>query len=74
MSRKGMSCDNARAGGFFGLLEQESLYSGDWEGVGVAGLMAELDAWMRRFRSGRISEALGWLTPDERRLAPGHAV
>ena len=73
MSRQGMSCDNARAGGLFGLLEQESPYTGDWEGVGVAGLMAELDAWMRRFRSGRISEALGWLTPDERRLAPGHA-
>ena len=74
MSRKGMGCDSARAGGFFGLLEQEFPYSGDWEGVGVAGLMAELDAWMRRFRSGRISEALGWLTPDEHRLAPGHAV
>lgn len=59
MSRKGMSCDNARAEGFFGLLKQEFLYSRDWEGVGVAGFMAELDAWMSWFRSGRISEALG---------------
>ena len=74
MSRKGMGCDSARAGGFFGLLEQEFPYSTDWEGVGVAGLMAELDARMRWLRSGRISEALGWLTPDEHRLAPGHAV
>ena len=74
MSRKGMSCDSARAEGFFGLLKQEFLYSRDWEGVGVAELMAELDAWMRWFRSGRISEALGWLTPDEHRLALGYAV
>ena len=74
MSRKGMGCDNARAEGLFGLLGQEFPYSGDWEGVGVAGSMAELDARMRRFRSGRISEALGWLTPDEHRLALGYAV
>ena len=69
-----MSCDNDRAEGFFGLLKQEFLYSRDREGVGVAGFMAELDAWMRWFRSGRISEVLGWLTPDERRLALGYAV
>ena len=74
MSRKGMSCDSARAGGFFGLLGQEFPYSTDWEGVGVAGFMAELDARMRWLRSGRMSEALGWLTPDERRLALGYAV
>lgn len=74
MSRKGMSCDNARAEGFFGLLKQEFLYSRDWEGVGAAEFMAELDAWMRWFRSGRISQALGWLTPDEHRLALGYAV
>ena len=36
--------------------------------------MGELDAWMRWFRSGRISQALGWLTPDEHRLALGYAV
>ena len=32
MSRKGMSCDNARAEGFFGLLKQEFFYAADWEG------------------------------------------
>ena len=47
-----MSCDNDRAEGFFGLLKQEFLYSRDREGVGVAGFMAELDAWMCWFRSG----------------------
>lgn len=36
--------------------------------------MAERDAWIRWFRSDRISQALGWLTPDEHRLALGHAV
>lgn len=36
--------------------------------------MAERDAWIRWFRSDRISQALGWLTPDELRLALGHAV
>lgn len=36
--------------------------------------MEELNAWMRWFRSGRTSQALGWLTLDERRLALGYAV
>ncbi len=36
--------------------------------------MGELDAWMRWFRSGRISRVLGWFTPDEHRLALGYAV
>ena len=74
MSRKGTSGDNARAEGFFGLLKQEFFYSADWEGVGLGEFMAALDAWMRWFRSGRMSQALGWLTPDEHRLALGYAV
>ena len=74
MSRKGTSGDNARAEGFFGLLKQEFFYSKGWKGVGAGEFMAELDAWMRWFRSGRISQALGWLTPDEHRLALGYAV
>lgn len=36
--------------------------------------MAELDAWMRWFRSDRMSQLLGRPTPDEHRLAPDHAV
>lgn len=74
MPRKGRSSDSARVKGFFGLLKQEFLHSGDWEGVGVARFMAELDARMRWFRSGRISQAFGWLTPDEHRLALGSPV
>lgn len=74
MSRKGRSCDNARAEGFFGLLKQEFFHGRDWSGVGAAEFSAALDEWMRWFRSGRISQALGWLTPDERRLALGYAV
>lgn len=74
MSRKGGSCDNARAEGFFGLLKQEFLHSRDWKGVGVAKFIAELDARMRCFRSGSISQALSWFTPDERRLALGYPV
>ena len=72
MSRKGMSCDNARAEGLFGLLEQEFPYSGTGRASGSRGSWPS--AWMRWLRSGRISEALGWLTPDEHRLAPGYAV
>lgn len=37
MSRKGMSCDNARAEGFFGLLKQEFYYPRDWSGTTVGG-------------------------------------
>ena len=74
MSRKGMSCDNARAEGFFGLLKQEFFYAGDWSGVTAEGFMAALDAWLAWFRAGRISEALGWMTPDEYRLSRGYAL
>ena len=64
MSRKGMSCDNARAEGFFGLLKQEFYYPRDWSGTTVGELMDELDRWMEWFRSGRFLQRLGWLTPD----------
>lgn len=74
MSRKGRSCDNARAEGFFGLLKQEFFHGRDWSGVGAAEFSAALGEWMLWFRSGRISQALGWLTPDEHRLALGYAV
>ena len=36
--------------------------------------MAALNEWMRWFREGRISQKLGWLTPDERRAALGYPV
>lgn len=74
MSRKGTSGDNARAEGFFGLLKQEFFYAADWAGASPEDFMGELDAWMRWFREGRISRALGWLTPDEHRRALGYAV
>lgn len=74
MSRKGTSPDNARAEGFFGTLKCEFFRPRDWSGVGLAEFLAELDAWMGHFRSGRISQALGWLTPDEHRRMLGYAV
>ena len=74
MSRKGRSGDNARAEGFFGLLKQEFFHPRGRRGAGPAEFMSELDARMRWFRSGRISQALGWRTPDEHRLALGYAV
>lgn len=74
MSRKGRSCDNARAEGFFGLLRQELFRSRHWSGVGAGEFSAALDEWMRRFRLGRISQAFGRLAPDEHRLALGYAV
>ena len=71
MSRKGMSWDNARAVGFFGLLEQEFFYFADWTGVSREDFMREPDRWMRWFREGHISQTLGWRTPEEHRLALG---
>ena len=47
MSRKGRSCDNARAEGFFGLLKQEFFHGKDWYGVGAGEFSAALDEWMR---------------------------
>ena len=74
MSRKGTSPDNARAEGFFGLLKNEFLRCRDWEGVGAAEFVAELDAWMGWYRSGRIKRSLGWETMDEHRAALGYPV
>lgn len=74
MSRKGMSRGNARAEGLFGPLKQELSYAADWEGASRDDFMRELDGWMRRFREGRISRALGRLTPDGHRAATGYAV
>ena len=74
MSRKGTSADNARAEGFFGLLKREFFHGRDWRGWSLSGFMSALDDWLRWFREGRISQALGWLTPDEHRLALGYTV
>lgn len=74
MSRKGRSCDNARAEGFSGLSWQEFFRGRDWTGVGAGEFSAALDEWVRWFRSGRISQALGWLTSGEHRLVLGYAV
>ena len=74
MSRKGRSGDNARAEGFFGLLKREFFHGRDWRGWSLGDFMAELDGWMRWYREGRISQTLGWLTPDEHRLALGYPV
>lgn len=72
MSRR--SSNNVRVEGFFGTLKSEFFYSRDWRGVAAEEFMAELDARLRWFRSGGISQALGWLTPDEHRLACGYVV
>ena len=74
MSRKGMSCDNARMEGFFGTLKSEFFHGRDWSGADAGGFMVELNRWMHWFRSGRASEALGWRTPDENRRLLGWAV
>ena len=74
MSRKGASPDNARMEGFFGLLKSEFFHGRDWSGWDGGGFMAELNRWLHRFRSGRISGALGWRTPDENRRLLGYAV
>lgn len=74
MSRKGRSPDNARMEGFFGTLKSEFFHPADWSGWSLEGFMAALNEWMRWFREGRISQKLGWLTPDERRAALGYPV
>ncbi len=60
--------------GFFGTLKSEMFHPRDWSGWSPADFMGELDRWMRWFREGRRSQALGWLTPDEHRRALGYAV
>ena len=54
MSRKGMSCDNARMEGFFGTLKSEFYIGTDWSGTAPEEFIAELDAYMRWYRDGRL--------------------
>ncbi len=74
MSRKGTSPDNARAEGFFGTLKREFFHGRDWAGWTGEAFMAELDAWLRWFNRGRARQTLGWLAPDEYRVANGYPV
>ena len=74
MSRKGRSCDNVRMEGSFGTLKREFFRGRGWEGADRDGFMVELHRWLKWFRSGRISESLGWRTPDESRRLLGYAV
>ncbi len=69
MSRKGTSPDDARAEGFFGTLKREFFRGRDWSGWALGNFMAELDAWLRRFNSGRARQTPGWFAPDEHREA-----
>ena len=74
LSRKGRSGDNARAVGFCGLLTCEFFHGWEWAGAAAREFIPMPGGWMRWFRSGRMSQALGWLTPDEHRLVLGYAV
>ena len=74
MSRKGMSCDNARMEGLFGLLKREFFHCRDWGGWSAPDFMAELNRWLHWFRAGRASQRLGWRTPDGNRRLLGYAV
>lgn len=59
MSRKGMSCDNARAEGFFGLLKQEFYYPRDWSGTTVGG--GSWTSWTAGWSGfGRDASCRGW--------------
>lgn len=60
--------------GFLYWQYQEFYHPRDWGGTTVGEFMDELDAWMEWYRSGRISQRLGWLTPDEYRLSLGYPV
>ena len=74
--RKGMSYrQRARAEGFLPACSNRGvLHPRDWSGTTVGEFMDELDRWMEWFRSGRISQRLGWLTPNEYRLSLGYPV
>lgn len=54
MSRKGMCPDNARMEGFFGTLKSEFYIGTDWSGTAPEEFIAELDAYMRWYRDGRL--------------------
>ena len=70
-SRKDMSCDSTRAEDSSACSSRSSTTPRDWSGTTVGEFMDELDRWMEWFRSGRISQRLGWLTPNEYRLSLG---
>ncbi|HIT52095.1 MAG TPA: transposase [Candidatus Aveggerthella excrementigallinarum] len=54
MSRKGHSPDNAACEGFFGRLKVEFFHGRDWAGVTAEEFIAELSAYVRWYREGRL--------------------
>lgn len=54
MSRRGHSPDNAACEGFFGRLKVEFFHGRDWAGVTAEEFIAELSAYVRWYREGRL--------------------
>lgn len=54
MSRRGHSPDNAACEGFFGRLKVEFFHGRDWSGWTAEGFIAELSAYIRWYREGRL--------------------
>ena len=54
MSRRGHSPDNAACEGFFGRLKVEFFFGRDWRGWTAEAFIAELSAYIRWYREGRL--------------------
>ena len=74
MSRKGCSPDNAACEGFFGHLKTEFFYPRDWYDISIEEFIREIDQYMNWYRTDRIKQTLGYLSPLNYRRRMGVGV
>ena len=65
MFRKGYSPENAACEGFFGILKREFIHNHDWNNVTRERFIKELNKYLTWFKTKRINERLGYLSPTE---------
>ena len=71
MSRKGCSPDNAACEGFFGRLETEWFYRGDWQSTTVEQFIQVWDSYICWYNEKRVKMSLGARGPLDYRRSLG---
>jgi len=71
MSKKGCSPDNSACEGFFGRMKNEMFYGVSWIGVSVEQFIQIIEAYLLWYKTKRIKQSLGGVSPMEYRQSLG---
>lgn len=71
MSKEGCSPDNSACEGFFGRMKNEMFYGVSWIGVSVEQFIQIIEAYLLWYKTKRIKQSLGGVSPIEYRQSLG---